>query len=397
MLVPVLLSLGDKYGKTLVCGIAAEGHRIGFTTYRTPNDDYLELNENGKLLNVLTERGFEILNHSMTAQCPVKTYGVNSVNSEEANRILAEGYHCGHALDFRNTIILDKSTGKWYEVNKKKNAWVERVPTKKYALPFYMDYETNEWHLNREFDFDYSWGEWVRRANKLGLKHTDLIVHNGNTTHPFTIAAARLYAIASFSTFGTYNLPPTRAALQRLNAVTGSTNAKDNNYANTLKKAVNKCLSKKSWLVFMTHTNAEGFNNAYKEGLNYPNKDDSYNKEWICPLVRSEILTMDENDYWTNPPARLGITRWREFVPAEGTQLKVFYDILDYALAKGIPIVSPSKGWSIYGNIIQLGVDSNGQTYSYPISDNELNDEEKSYFTIGVDGSIRVHSHNSLE
>lgn len=55
-------------------------------------------------------------------------------------------------------------------------------------------------------------------------------------------------------------------------------------------------------------------------------------------------------------------------------------------------IVPPSKGLETFGNIVQYGVDSNDQCYSYSVDESELTDVENSYITIGADGSIRIHS-----
>lgn len=56
----------------------------------------------------------------MTAQLPSKTFGVESLNTELADQILREGTYVSK-FNFQNTIVLDKSTGKCYEVNSDKS------------------------------------------------------------------------------------------------------------------------------------------------------------------------------------------------------------------------------------------------------------------------------------
>ena len=328
----------------------------------------------------------------MTAQLPVNTYGVESIDSELANKILSEGKYEG-AYSFSNTIVLDKSTGKWYEVNKDRTKWIERVPTKKYAQLYYRDYGTNNYHINRDFDFDYSWGEWFRRAGQLGLPYISSIVYNGGTTSPFTIANSRKYADFGIRThMSSSNVPPLTAAVHRFTVIASSAdNVLVDSYKQKMAAAVDQCISQKSWLVFMIHTYNASMYNGYNSNYSYSSKDDDYPSEWIVPLKKDEILSMDENNYWENPPARLGIARWADWRPAPGTQLAAFYEVMEYAIKKGVKIVLPSDGWSTHGNRIQLGVDMNGTEQIYNIVD-DYTDEEQSFFTVGAEGTVRYHS-----
>lgn len=394
VLLPIILSLNDKYDINAKVGLACEGHRVGLTSFYQPNDDYSQLNENGNLLKLLSNKiGWDILNHSMSAQLPVNTYGVDSINSALAGQILAEGSYVS-PLNFYNTIVLDKSTGKWYEVNSTKTAWVERVPTKKYAMQYYRDYGTNNYHINRDFDFDYSWGEWFKRAKELGLPYKSCIVYSGSSTSPFTIGASRKYAEYGVrTTLDMTNVPPIPAAVARYSIIHSSeNNAEVPSYLAKMKSLVDECYSKHSWLVWMSHANNNSLQNRYNTGVDYGlKKDNNYSSEWEIPLNASEITTMDENNYWVNPPARLGISRWKDWHPAPGTQIGAFYEVLEYAINKGIDIVTPTEGWSTHGNLMQIGVDMMDTHTIYNIVD-AYTDAEQSFLTVGADGSIRYFS-----
>ena len=394
VLLPIILSLNDKYDINAKVGLACEGHRVGLTSFYQPNDDYSQLNENGNLLKLLSNKiGWDILNHSMSAQLPVNTYGVDSINSALAGQILAEGSYVS-PLNFYNTIVLDKSTGKWYEVNSTKTAWVERVPTKKYAMQYYRDYGTNNYHINRDFDFDYSWGEWFKRAKELGLPYKSCIVYNGSSASPFTIGASRKYAEYGVrTTLDMTNVPPIPAAVARYSIIHSSeNNAEVPSYLAKMKSLVDECYSKHSWLVWMSHANNNSLQNRYNTGVDYGlKKDNNYSSEWEIPLNASEITTMDENNYWVNPPARLGISRWKDWHPAPGTQIGAFYEVLEYAINKGIDIVTPTEGWSTHGNLMQIGVDMMDTHTIYNIVD-AYTDAEQSFLTVGADGSIRYFS-----
>jgi hypothetical protein len=400
VLLPFTLSLKAKHNKPVPVGVASEGHRIGLTPIQSNSDAYTSLNTNGNAVKWIHDNmGWNVLNHSMTAQLPMNAYYVDGIDSELAATILSEGTYSGN-LNFYNTIVLDRLTGKWYEVNSTKTAWVERTPTKKYALPFYQDYVTKAWYFNRDFDFDYSWGEWFKRADALGLPYEKVIVHNGNTSSIWMAYAGRRYADFSIKTTGTHNYPPIAATVNRKANITGSTNVRNVSYENELMADVDKCFADNTWMVFMTHFNTIHHWNYYIDGETYTGKDDNYPAEWAVPLKYDEILDIigsNEHDYINHPPSRLNISTWDEWYPAPGTQLKSFYDVLDYAMSKGIDIVTPVDGWITHGNIINLGTDRNGQTYPWDSAMNTtpLTDEEQSYLTIGADLSVRYFNKKS--
>lgn len=408
VLFPLILSLSAKYGKKYSVGLACEGHRVGLTPFKSSSDEYSSLNENGQAVKWLHDNmGWNVFNHSMTAQLPYadRTFAVQSIDSEEADTILHNGYYASKYA-FSNTMVLELSTGKWYEVNSSKTAWVERTPTKKYAQMYYHDYNGGSWHFNRAFDFDYSWGEWFKRAEELGLPFEKLIVHNGSTTSAYSIAAGRKYAYASIRTTGTYNYPPLKAAINRIDGDPSGNqgdgqglgyNVFDEVWFNGMKQRIDTCLADNSWVIIMTHTNdQEYFRNYYLSNKSYPNKDENYSSEWIIPLNHTEIQAIinGQQDYVSNPPQRLGINSWSEWHPAPGTHLDALYQLLKYAIDNGVDLVSPWEEYLNRGNILNLGVDKNGQGYTYSIS-TPLEIDEESFLTIGADMSIRYRNTNN--
>ena len=407
VLLPMMLSLGNKYHKNLCPGLACEGQRVGLTHFLSPNDSYTELNENGRAVKWLHDQmGWNVFNHSMTGQIPMSnTYYVDGINSDLAQRIINENTYYDLPYSFTNCIVLDRLTGKWYELNNEsKESWVERTPTKKYALPFYQDYITKQWYFNRDFDFDYSWGEWFKRANELGLPYEKVIVHNGSTSSVYTASAGRKYAYWSVRTSGDHNYPPIAATVNRTSTAPYSNqspqgyNVYHPKWVESKKSIIDYCLKNDTWVVFMSHFNDQEYHrNYYLNGKEYPDRDDNYNNEWIIPLKHAEIQDIigeNVHDYIHNPPARLGISSWSEWHPAPGTQLAAFYEVLDYALSKGVEFVSPMEGWSTHGNLLNLGVDKMKQAYSYDDAANQIpyTDEEQSWLTIGADKSIRYYN-----
>lgn len=148
----------------------------------------------------------------------------------------------------------------------------------------------------------------------------------------------------------------------------------------------------------MTHFDeSPAYNNYYMTGVTYPDGDPNYPSDWIIPLKYSEIQDIigeNTHDYINHPPSRLNISTWDEWHPAPGTQLKSLYDVLDYALSKGVEFVSPVDGWNTHGNLLNIGVDRNGQTYNFDSAGAQTlyTEEEQSFLTIGADGSIRYFS-----
>jgi hypothetical protein len=105
---------------------------------------------------------------------------------------------------------------------------------------------------------------------------------------------------------------------------------------------------------------------------------------------------MDENNYWENPPQRLGINDWSEWYPCPGTELAMIYDIIEYAINHEIRFISPINGIREFGNFFNLGVynpnNSKGSWKADRRMDLTTKEENQSYCIIGADGSFRYFS-----
>ena len=356
LLYPFLKSLEVKHNISLTCGIAAEGHRIGLTRFWSESDE-CAINENGQLLQQMTSHSsWECLCHSMTARISPDNsiYIVDSLNSDDAFDILANGKWAGE-YSFYTAGVYDRKTKKNYTISSSRTSWVETLP--KYIQPYCLDRKTSKWVYNESYPNEYQLGEWKRRADLLGFTYPDILVFCGNTTAAPLIIESRKYFSYSVDPTGYkngVNVLPLSATIHRISATTGNDNAYNTARYNLLKNAVDTAISSCGWLVFMTHFNTICYYNGYLDEVNYPEREANYNPEWVNPLVTEEIRSMDENNYWENPPKRLGITNWGEWHPAKGTQLWALYKIFEYAIEKGLQNVSPSNGVEIIGNNIGI-------------------------------------------
>lgn len=393
LLYPLIRSLEVKYGVSLSCGIAAEGQRIGLTPYWSASDE-CAINENGQLLQkLLAHTTWELLCHSMTARISPdgSVYVVDSLNTPEANDILANG-KWGGAYSFYTAGVYDRQTQKNYTITGERNKWVETK--KKYIQPYCYDMKSGQWVYNESYPLEYQIGEWKRRATQLGFTYPDIMVHWGNTTTGQLINKSRTYFSHSVDPSGLadgVNNVPLSASIHRISAITGSNNAYNATYYQKLKKAVDNAVATGAWLVFMTHCNTINFYNGYLDGVNYAERENDYNPEWINPLVTDELRSMDEYNYWDNPPARLGISNWGEWRPAKGTQLWALYNVLEYAIEKKLLNVSPSEGIKIAGNKVNIGVYRDKGLYPRE-KKMQVRPIDKCYYVVGADGSIKYHS-----
>ena len=394
LLYPFLKSLEVKHNVVLTCGLSIEGHRVGLTGYGTEKDE-CAINENGVLLQQITQRNhWDCLCHSMTARVSPMTgnvFIVDSLNSKEAKNILANGTY-DWSYSFYNTGVYDRETRKNYTISKDKTTWAE-TPLK-YIQPYCLDQKTGKWVYNESYPIDYQIGEWKKRADKLGFTYPDIMVHWGSTASARLIRESRKYFSHSIDPGmdnGVNNVPLS-ATIHRINCITSSNkNAYNTTYFKTLKRAVDNAFETQGWLVLMSHFNTIYYYNGYLDGVNYPEREDEYNAEWTNPLVTEEIRSMDANNYWENPPARLGISDWGEWRPAKGTQLYGLYMIFEYAIEKGLLNVSPSEGVQIMGNKVNIGTYRDKDLYPREKA-MQLKPIDNCYYVVGADGSIKYHS-----
>ena len=393
LLYPFLKSLEVKYDVNLTCGLSVEGQRVGLTNYWSEQDE-CKLNENGQLVQQLTRHtGWECLCHSMTARIsPERSVCiVDSLTSHDAKEILTNGRNSG-AFSFSTAGVYDRLTGKNYTISADRTTWIE-TPTK-YIQPYCYDKKTGQWIYNDTYPIDYQLGEWKRRADSLGFVYPDILVYCGNTTAAPLIRASREYFSHSVDpgmSNGVNNIP-LGATVHRISAIAGKNNAYNEERYKMLKQAVDDAAATNGWLVIMSHFNTKYYYNGYLDEIDYPEKDANYNAEWINPLVTDEIMNMDENNYWDNPPARLGIDNWGEWHPAKGTQLWALYKIFGYAIEKQLQNVSPSEGVKITGNKVNIGTYRDHGLYPRE-KEMELKPIDRCYYVVGADGSIRYESY----
>ena len=394
LLYPFLKSLEVKYGVKLSCGLSMEGHRVGLTGYATYKDE-CAINENGQLVKqITTHNNWEILCHSMTARVSPMAgniFIVDSLNSKEAQEILESGTY-DWSYSFYNTGVYDRKTGKNYTISKDKTTWTE-TPLK-YIQPYCLDKKTGKWVYNETYPVDYQIGAWKTRADSLGFTYPDIMVHWGSTTSARLIRESRKYFSHSVDPGmdnGVNNVPLS-ATIHRINCITSANkNAYSVTYFKTLKRAVDNAFDTHGWLALMSHFNTIYYYNGYLDDVSYPEREDDYNPEWTNPLITDEIRSMDENNYWDNPPSRLGINNWGEWRPAKGTQLYGLYTIFEYAIEKGLQNVSPSEGIKIMGNKVNIGTYRDKDYYPREKA-MQLTPIDNCYYVVGADGSIKYQS-----
>lgn len=394
LLYPFLKSLEVKYGVELTCGLSVEGQRVGMTKYWAVSDE-CAINENGQLVQQITSYNhWDCLCHSMTARlAPMSpnVFLVDSLTSSEAQDILANGKWDGK-YSFYTASVYDLRTKKNYFISQDRTYWVE-MP-RKYIQPYYFNQKTGKWIYNETYPVDYQVGEWKSRATQLGFTYPDIMVHWGSTASAQMIRETRKYFSHSIDPGmdnGVNNVPLS-ATIHRINAITtGNSNAYNATYYKALKSSVDNAFTTHGWLVFMSHFNTIYYYNGYLNGVTYTDKDENYNAEWTNPLITEEIRSMDDNNYWENPPARLGITNWGEWYPAKGTQLWALYNVFAYAIEKGLQNVSPSEGVKIMGNKVNIGTYRDKDFYPREKS-MDLKPIDKCYYVVGADGSIKYQS-----
>jgi len=392
LLYPMIRSLEVKHNISLSCGLATEGHRIGLTKFWSESDE-CAINENGRLLKqLLTHTNWDCLCHSMTARPSPEgsLYIVDSLNSADAKDILKNGNWNGE-YSFYTTGVYDRQTKKNYTMSSDRTEW-EETP-QKYIQPYCYDRKADEWVYNESYPLEYQIGEWKRRATALGIPYADIMVCWGSTASGRMFNKARKFiahAIGSNVNNGVNNVPLS-TSIHRIGTIQGNDNAFDKRYFEQLKKAVDQAIETNGWIVFKSHSYLINFYNGYLDGVTYPEKEEDYNPEWINPLVTEELQSMDENNYWDNPPARLGISNWGEWRPAKGTQLWGTYQILEYAISKHMQNVSPSEGFKIMGNKVNIGVYREYGLYKKE-KKMDIRPIDKCYFVVGADGSIKYHS-----
>ena len=433
LLLPVLIAFNKKFENQIkgkaVCGLAAEGQRIGLTPLYSMEDTFSgDLNNNGQIVKKIVEKeGWEVMCHSMTARYINNSYLVNGIDSEFANSLLIDATYSGtNGLGYSTTTCYDTVTNKNYKVKQDKAGWDE-CPLH-YAKPYLAvsKASNSELVINPTYSVKYQVGTWFERAEISGISFLKSVgIRWGSSGSIWHTREAMKYADVMFDSDETYNYIPIDTTIGRIhyhpsasrNGITEHTsyyNAYNQVDYELLINAVDEAFEKDGLVVLTSHVNTNACQNKYwptSYGFNYPTNtepsaegmldyyDANYPEEWYVPLKYAELqdmLTNENSTYWTTPPQRLGIQSWADFYPCPGTTLAMLWDVLKYALNKGYYFGTSKEAIQDFGNKFAIGICIDQRGYYWGTTDNRLGnipEENKSYFIAGADGSIRYYSH----
>lgn len=422
LLFPVLKSLnlkhkGEMHGK-LSCGVASEGQRIGLTPLNGMEDTFDgNLNTCGDMIKALVEKeGWECICHSMTARYLHNSYLVEGLDSEFANSLLVDAtYSQVNGLGYNTTTCYDTVTKKNYKVKKDLSGWDE-CPIH-YAKPYLAVSKAADCRLviNPTYSVKYQVKTWLDRCDEAGMPHTRCVVGWGGSHLSWHVLEDQKYIdVVIASNSSKTNKVPFRVCLTRnamtvtasANGITENTDSFNvyNKYDyERLKSIIDDCVQSKSWSIFKVHSYEAKYYNRYSSyfsslygqdavdcgPLCY--KDDHYPTEWILPLNYVELMDMmgdNVNDYWNHPPARLGISTWEEWYPCPGTTLAMFYDLMEYAISKGVTFMKTQDVLDTFGNKLGIGVEvENRNVYETRLDES---DRVNWFCKIGADNSYKV-------
>ena len=443
MMLPLIMSLNARYGEEInaerhkiIVGCAVEGQRIGLTPLYGDEDVFTgELNTNGKILQKIIEHeGWEALCHSMTARYIHGNYIVKGLTSNFANTVKNSGtIVTANHLHWNHAVVYDTETKKNYYLKKDRSGWGE-LPLH-YAKPYLATYIEvdgttivnedfrNEYNAGRKliinptYSVAYQVDTWFKRAAKAGLSYIDAGINWGSSHSIWHMKESLRYCDFFFGRHGDYNTIPMDTNATRVSnsaGLAGSDNAyTDERYASIINK-IDRCIADKGLMVFMNHAYEEYFRNYYIEGTNYIDRttpsekgrldyyDVNYPKSWIVPLKAAQLadmLTNPDSPYWTTPPLKkrnadgtlsnTDMKSWADWYPCPGTKMALVYDYLTYAIKKGVRFSSSKEAIDQFGNVLSIGIKKTqgGGWQADPLLGN-IPEQNKSYYTIGADGSI---------
>lgn len=384
LLYPLLESLGLKGN------LAAVGRNMGIN--ETPYD----LSDNGKtLLRFQNEKGWDILSHSM--DCigeTVNNWMVDSLTSPLATKIFNEGPNKGQNA---NTVsVYDLQTRKQYWPNADNTDW-EETPLR-YIKPYVADYDTHkELMYNPDFNIDWHWGEWKRRAEEFGINAVGFVTHNSTSSHSLVPCIMTVFPYG-LSDVGTININTSpmlssgvRAGLEGQSLGNYDGNSTDNTFNEKHFKAfcgqIDETLELGGWIIFNLHAYRDCWLNKLpgklvSEGGTYPD-------EWVIPMKGMDSA----NDSFA-PPAHLGISDWSEWYPCPGTRLEMMGEVLKYAKKKGLKNVTCSEGFRIMGNKKSYGYFNKGHRFGKDYFG--MNDTKDIYPHYVVSATDEVYYYNPL-
>lgn len=369
ILYPLLESLG------LRGNLAVEGRRTGLSqTPPEPNDNLRTI------LRLQNEKGWDILSHSMICLGEIlNNWMVDSLNSRLANEILLQGPNNGE--DASTVSVYDKQTKKQYWPNSDNTGWVE-TPSK-YVKPYVGDYKTKqEVMYNTDFDIDWHWGEWKRRAMEFGIDPKGFVTHNSTSSHAL-VRGITEYFPCGFSDLSIKNIntvpmlsSAVRAGLegQSLKGYKGenSDNTFNKNHFKAFCSQIDETAECGGWIMLNLHTYRDCWKNSLPGAL--VSEGGTYPDEWVIPMKGTDPIKDS-----LSPPERLGISDWSEWYPCPGTRLEMMWEILKYAKQKGLVNVTSSEGFGIIGNKRASGYFNNGYAFGMDIK--------------GINGTRKIYPH----
>ncbi len=358
ILYPLLESLGIRGN------LAVEGRRTGLSHNPPEPNDNLKT-----IVRLQNEKGWDILSHSMICLGEIlNNWLVDSLNSAVAKEILSIGPNNGE--DASTVSVYDMQTKKQYWPNADNTAWVE-TPSM-FVKPYIGDYKTKEEVMyNPDFDVDWHWGEWKRRAIQFGIEPKGFVTHNSTSSHAL-IPGIMKYFSQGFSDLSTKNIntvpmlsSAVRAGLegQSLKGYNGNNNS--NLYNSKHYKAfcaqIDETAACGGWIMFNLHAYRDCWKNSLPGAL--VSEGGTYPDEWVIPMKG-----IDSANDPLSPPSSLGISDWTEWYPCPGTRIRMIWDILKYAKAKGLVNVTSSEGFKIMGNKRASGYFNHGYVFGMDIN-----------------------------
>ena len=277
--------------------------------------------------------------------------------------------------------------------------------------------------INPTYSVKYQVNTWFERAEKSGLPYIDRAGINWGSSHSvWHMKESLKYSDFFFGRHGETNIVPidTNAIRFSYNPSASRNGVSNVSHYNVytekeydrLIHAIDSCIENKSLTILYGHTNEYTQHyNYYFQDLTYPTertgdrlnyKDDLYPESWIVPLkwVHLQDMLNDPNsEYWIIPPlmrrnqdgtlSDVRMESWSEYYPCPGTTEAMLYDIIEYAISKGVRFATSEEAIKMFGSMFNLGIKvSYGDQWTADSELGNIIEENRSYCQIGADGTI---------